>query len=72
MELDPRNFFTLQQISLSYQGLKRFPEVVAAQDRALSIKPDDMETKVARAQAKFDWKADTQPMHQLRAQIEEK
>src|SRR5438128_1256973 len=34
VELDPRNFFTLQQIALSYQGLGRYDEAIAAVDRA--------------------------------------
>jgi TolB-like protein/Tfp pilus assembly protein PilF len=64
VELDPRNFFTLVQISLSYQNLRRFSEMAATLDRALSIKPDDIETKVARASVDMDWKADTRPLHQ--------
>jgi len=63
-ELDPRNFFTLQQLSLSYQLLRRFPDVIATDDRALSIKPDDPETTGARALTYLDWKADTRPLHQ--------
>ena len=39
IELDPRNFFTLQQIALSYLGLRRYSEEEAVLDRALSIKP---------------------------------
>ena len=49
VELDPRNFFTLQQLALSYKLLRRYPEEIATIDRALSIKPDDPETKAARA-----------------------
>jgi TolB-like protein/class 3 adenylate cyclase/Tfp pilus assembly protein PilF len=64
LELDPRNFFILQQIALSYQNLKRYPEMAAALDRALAIKPDDVETKTTRALVDFDWKADTRPLHQ--------
>src|SRR5205814_749233 len=45
VELDPRNFFTLQQIALSYQGLGRYAEAIAALDRALSIVPDNVETR---------------------------
>ena len=30
VELDPRNFFTLQQIALSYQSLRRYAESIAA------------------------------------------
>ena len=49
VELDPRNFFTLQQLALSYKFLRRYAEEIATEDRALSIKPDDAETKAARA-----------------------
>src|SRR4030095_9436489 len=62
-ELDPRNFFTLQQIALSYSGLRRFAEAIAALDRALSIVPDNVETRAARATYYLFWKADTQPLH---------
>jgi tetratricopeptide (TPR) repeat protein len=64
VELDPRNFFTLQQLALSYKALRRYPEEIAALDRALSIKPDDPEARGARGLAFFDWKADTQTLHQ--------
>jgi tetratricopeptide (TPR) repeat protein len=62
-ELDPRNFFTLQQIALSYQSLGRYAEG-AALDRALSIVPDNVETRAFRAQLELFWKADAQPLHQ--------
>jgi TolB-like protein/Tfp pilus assembly protein PilF len=64
LELDPRNFFTLQQIALSYVNLRRYSEEAAVLDRGLAIKPDDVETKVARALVDFDWKADTRPLRQ--------
>ena len=64
VELDPRNFFTLQQLALSYKLLHRYAEEIATLDRALSIKPDDPEAKGARGLAFFDWKADTQTLHQ--------
>jgi serine/threonine-protein kinase len=64
VELDPRNFFTLQQLSISYALLHRFPDVIATNDRALGIKPDDPETTGARDLAYLDWKADTRPLHQ--------
>jgi TolB-like protein/Tfp pilus assembly protein PilF len=64
VELDPRNFFTLQQIALSYQYLGRYGESIAALDRALSIVPDNVETRAFRAQLELFWKADTRPLHQ--------
>ncbi len=69
IELDPRNFFTLQQVALSYVNLRRYSDETAALDRALSINPDDVETKVARALIPFDWKADTRPLHQILDEI---
>jgi TolB-like protein/class 3 adenylate cyclase len=64
LELDPRNFFTLEQVALSYQNLRKYSEMAAPLDRALSIKPDDIETKVTRASIEMDWKAETRPFHQ--------
>jgi tetratricopeptide (TPR) repeat protein len=72
VELDPRNFFTLQQLALSYQLLRRYDDEIATIDRALSIKPDDAETKATRAFALFDWKADTRPLHQTLDEIRTK
>src|SRR4029077_15501467 len=63
IELDPRNIYTLQQISLTYQSLKRFSEQAAVLDRALTIVPKDVDTRVARALVDLDWRADTQPLH---------
>src|SRR5205823_839537 len=68
-ELDPRNFFTLQQIALSYLGLRRYADEIAVLDRALAIKPDDLDTKAARALVFLDWKADTRPLHQTIEEI---
>jgi TolB-like protein/class 3 adenylate cyclase/Tfp pilus assembly protein PilF len=64
VELDPRNPFTLQQLGLSYQTLRRYPEDAAALDRALTIVPNDVATKTARALVDFNWKAETRPLHE--------
>jgi TolB-like protein/class 3 adenylate cyclase/Tfp pilus assembly protein PilF len=64
VELDPRNFNTLQQISLSYQYLGRYAEAIAALDRALAIVPDNVETRANRAEYELFWKADTRPLCQ--------
>jgi serine/threonine-protein kinase len=69
VELDPRNFFTLQQIGLSYFQLHRYSDQLAVLDRALTISPDDIDTKVARALVSMDWKADTRPLHQVLEEI---
>jgi TolB-like protein/class 3 adenylate cyclase/Flp pilus assembly protein TadD len=72
VELDPRNFFTLQQLALSYKVLRRYAEEIATLDRALSIKPDDPEARGARGLALFDWKADTQTLQQTIDEIRTK
>lgn len=68
-ELDPRNAFTLQQVALSYQLLRRYGEERTVLDRALAIDPTNLETKLARGFVELNWKADTRPLHQLLDQI---
>jgi serine/threonine-protein kinase len=63
-ELDPRNFDNFQQIALTYQNLRRYGEAIAAYDRAISIVPNDIETRVERARLYLCWKADIRPLHQ--------
>jgi TolB-like protein/class 3 adenylate cyclase/Tfp pilus assembly protein PilF len=65
VELDPRNYVTLQQISLTYESLHRYSEMAWALDRVLEIKPDDVESKAGRALVELNWKGDTRPMHHL-------
>ena len=64
LELDPRNYFIMQQIALSYHDLRRYPEEVAFLDRALTIVPQDVTTKVARALVDYEWKAETKSLHE--------
>jgi tetratricopeptide (TPR) repeat protein len=72
VELDPRNYFTLQQITLSFLNLRRYSEAIGALDRALSIKPDDNDAKVTRALIYLDQSADTRPLHQTIEEIRAK
>jgi len=72
VELDPRNFFILQQLALSYKTLRRDAQEIATEERVLAIKPDDAETRAALALASFDWKADTRPLHQTIDEIRAK
>lgn len=65
VDLDPRNFFTLQQMAASYDLLRRYADEATVLERALTVKPGDLDTKVARALLELDWKADTRPLHQL-------
>jgi serine/threonine-protein kinase len=64
VKLDPRNPSTLQQLALSYQYLRRYPEEAALLERALTIVPNDVATKTARAQVDLYWKAETRPLHE--------
>jgi serine/threonine-protein kinase len=68
-ELDPRNSETFQQISVTYQNMRRYGEAIAAFDRALSIVPNDIETRVDRARLYLYWKADIRPLHQTIEEI---
>jgi serine/threonine-protein kinase len=65
LELDPRNISTLQQIAMADYLLRRYSDVAAALDRALTIKPDDVETQVTRASVELSWKGDTGLMDQV-------
>jgi tetratricopeptide (TPR) repeat protein len=64
IDLDPRNFYTLQQIAISYGVLRRYTEEKSVLDSALAIEPNNVDTKVALASVQFHWKADTRPLHQ--------
>jgi len=64
IDLDPRDFYTLQQIAISYGVLRRYAEEKSVLDRALAIAPGDVDTKVARASVEFHWEADTRSLHQ--------
>jgi len=65
VELDPRNAFTLVQIAVSYQLLRRYPEEIAVVERALAITPDNIEVRTTRALIDFFWKANTKPLHEV-------
>jgi TolB-like protein/Tfp pilus assembly protein PilF len=69
LQLDPLNLYTVQQVALTYHTMRRFPEAAAIWDRALAMKPDQIETQVWRAQIELDWKADARPLHQTIDQI---
>jgi TolB-like protein/Flp pilus assembly protein TadD len=63
LELDPRNTYTLQQIAVSYQLLRRFDEAAAMIDRALAVLPNDPGLQVARAALDLYARADPRAMH---------
>jgi len=63
-DLDPRNFFLLQQLALSYGMLHRYADQTPVVERALSVEPNDVDTRVELAAVDFHSKADTKPLHQ--------
>jgi TolB-like protein/Tfp pilus assembly protein PilF len=65
IDLDPRNNVLLVQTALSYRYLRRYADEATMLDRALAIEPNDIGSKSLRAEVEFDWKANTQPVHQL-------
>jgi len=67
LELDPHNFSILQQISLTYQALRRYEEAISTLDSALAIAPKDVAGRVRRAWVTAEWRADLKP---LRSTIE--
>jgi TolB-like protein/Flp pilus assembly protein TadD len=64
LELDPRNFSILQQISLNYEALHRYKEMAATLDRALAAAPKDIPSRVRRASVDLQWRADPRPLHE--------
>jgi TolB-like protein/Tfp pilus assembly protein PilF len=64
LALDPRNFFILQQIALSYQEFQQFRAMAAALDRALTLIPQDLDTQVTRALVDLEWRAEPRPLRE--------
>jgi TolB-like protein/class 3 adenylate cyclase/Tfp pilus assembly protein PilF len=63
LELDPLNFFTLGQISINFQYLRRYEQMAAVLDRTLAVAPKDVVTRITRAQVDLYWRADPKPLH---------
>src|SRR5438046_6146718 len=61
LELDPRNFFILQQLALTYQSQRRYADEARTYDQALTIVPADPATRILRALIALDWRADIKP-----------
>jgi tetratricopeptide (TPR) repeat protein len=69
LELDPRNWYFLQQISLSYHFLHRYNDEAAAIERVTRILPDDVIMPVARSWVEMEWKANTRLLHETIASV---
>jgi TolB-like protein/predicted Ser/Thr protein kinase/Tfp pilus assembly protein PilF len=72
IEFDPRNVFILQQAALTYDNVRRYREEEAVLDRLLAVRPNDVERKSRRALVELDWKANTEPLHQVIEEIRAK
>jgi TolB-like protein/class 3 adenylate cyclase/cytochrome c-type biogenesis protein CcmH/NrfG len=69
LELDPRNFFTLQQLGLTYHQQRRYADESRTLDRALTIMPGDPGTRMSQAQLAFEERADIKPMQSMLATL---
>jgi serine/threonine protein kinase/tetratricopeptide (TPR) repeat protein len=63
LELDPRNVYLLQQLSITYEHMRRFPEMAKTLDRAIQIVPDDVTNRLQRGVVDLEWRADPKPLH---------
>src|SRR5213075_1111832 len=61
LELDPRNFFTLQQLAYAYGWQHGYADEVRTYDRALAIMPGDPGSRINLALVALDWRADIKP-----------
>ncbi|MDQ3199388.1 MAG: tetratricopeptide repeat protein [Verrucomicrobiota bacterium] len=69
LELDPRNFFILQQMALAYEAQHRYADQIAMYSRALTIQPGDPATRIYRAEAELEWRADIKPFQETLATL---
>jgi TolB-like protein/class 3 adenylate cyclase/Tfp pilus assembly protein PilF len=67
LQLDPRNVYLLQQLSVTFEHVRHFPEMAKTLDQAVMIAPDDVATRVARSIVDLEWRADPKPMHAVLA-----
>ena len=69
IDLDPRNFLTLQQLALVYQMRHLYDDEARTYDRALDIVPDDPNVLISRALIAFDERADLKPFQETLARL---
>jgi TolB-like protein/Tfp pilus assembly protein PilF len=69
LELDPRNFFILQQLALAYHWQRRYADEARIYDRALTIVPADPNTRILRALVALDWRAVLGPFQSTLASL---
>jgi TolB-like protein/Tfp pilus assembly protein PilF len=69
IDLDPRNFLTLQQLALVYQMRHLYRDEERIYDRMLEIVPDDPNVLMLRALIAFDERADLRPFQETLARL---
>jgi TolB-like protein/class 3 adenylate cyclase/Tfp pilus assembly protein PilF len=62
-KLDPQNASILQQLSLNYENLRRYADLAATLDRALTIAPNSAALRTQRAGVALSSHADPKPLH---------
>ncbi|HEY0368292.1 MAG TPA: adenylate/guanylate cyclase domain-containing protein [Chthoniobacterales bacterium] len=65
VELDPRNVFTLTQLALTHQLLRRYTDEASVLDHCREIAPEDVNVAGTRALVDLLAHANTQPLHQF-------
>jgi eukaryotic-like serine/threonine-protein kinase len=63
LNLDPRNFSILQQLSVTYEALRHYKEMSETLDHALVIAPKDIPSRIRRASVDLESHADSRPLH---------
>lgn len=69
LELDPRNFLTLQQLALVFQMQHLYRDEARTYDRALAVVPDDPFILISRSLVAFDERADLKPFQDTLARL---
>jgi TolB-like protein/class 3 adenylate cyclase len=69
LELDPRNFFILQQLALTYHSQGRYADESRTLDHALTIVPGDPLTRITRAAVALHWQANIKPYQDTLASL---
>jgi serine/threonine protein kinase/tetratricopeptide (TPR) repeat protein len=65
VELNPRDFETLQRMAISYDFVRRYPDGNLVLDPPLEVDPNYVETRAVGAFVDLDWKANSRPLHQV-------
>ena len=68
-ELDPRNAFTLNALSVTYCFVRAYQQSGDAKDRLLAFEPNDVRTRLERAGLEIGWRGDIRPFRAAIAKV---